>query len=270
LPDSLAAWLAEKFNFEGIPFDYLVADDQLLPNESIRFFTVDANWQLAMADGACSIGRLGPLDTAIDQAFMFSPGGFVDQARASAGQTWPVISGFILRSQAVRGYWPGIRIEGYADTTANERLKAIRIECLAPSVLLVLFDGRLSRVDIHEPPEGMHFGLEGPDNLSAALLQRTLRYLANTGSHVAGDPMDANVLENRFTVQKDAADLRFVRGGGVIKASLLAGAFGDTLIARHALPASAPFTSAEFALEMIEGVDLVSYSVPSPPPNAAS
>lgn len=265
MPALLASWIGQKLIFEGVPFDYMVADDQLLPNESIRFFNIDANWQLALVDGACSIGRLGPLDTATEKAFMLTPGGFLDQARAAAHLTAPIMSGFMLRSQAVRGYWPGIRIAGYADIDATLPLSTVRTECLTTSVLLVLFDGALARVDFHEPPEGMHFGLEGPDHISPVLLQRTLRYLAGCATHDAGDSMDATVPDNRVTVQRDANDMSCMRPGGVLKASMLAGAVQQALIARNAMPASGPFTSAEFALEMIEGVDFVTYSAPSSP-----
>lgn len=265
LPQLLGDWLGQKLLFQGIPFDYLVADDQLLPKESIRFFTVDANWQAALADGACSIGRIGPLDMNTDSAFLFTPGGFFDQARTAAQIQGQVISGFLLRSQAVSGYWPGIRIEGWADSTASQALKILRIECLASNVLLVLFDGALARVDVHEPPEGMHFGLEGPDALSSALLRRRLRYLTGNATHAPGAQMDGTVAANYLTIQKDTDDYRYLRDSGVLKANTLASALGGVLAQRGAMPVDGGFTSAEFGLEMIEGVDLVSYTVPTNP-----
>ena len=44
LPDTARDWLAALRLGEGVPFQYLVLDDRLLPAESIRFFYLDRNW----------------------------------------------------------------------------------------------------------------------------------------------------------------------------------------------------------------------------------
>lgn len=262
-PAPVTQWLGRLLLLEGVPFDYLIADDDLLVRESIRFFTVDPSWQAALLDGACSVGRMGPGDAAHDGAFLFTPGGLLDQARAAAGITAPAVTGFLLRSAAVSGWWPGIRVEGYADTGATQRLTALRTDLLAPTLLLVLFDGTLRRLDLHEPPEGLHFGLDGPDDVDGSLLHRTLRYLGAAEGHAAGAPM-ADVEANRFIVQKDAKDTTYVRAGGVVQIDRLAGAIQQALLRVGATTADGPFTSAEFALEMVEGVDFVTFTAKAP------
>ena len=42
----------------GVPFSYIVSSEEMLPNESIRFFHMDRNWLDALVDGALSTGIL--------------------------------------------------------------------------------------------------------------------------------------------------------------------------------------------------------------------
>ena len=52
VPRELRGWLARLRLLEGVPFSYLVADEQLLPRESIRFFYLDRAWTDALVQGA--------------------------------------------------------------------------------------------------------------------------------------------------------------------------------------------------------------------------
>ena len=85
---------------------------------------------------------------------------------AGAGGT---VSGFLLRSRAVSG-WPGLHVRAYRDELGQAddatipesdpgRLKVLRMERLAPAVLLVLFDGVPAVVHIEEPRQGIQFGV---------------------------------------------------------------------------------------------------------------
>ena len=79
------------------------------------------------------------------------------------------ITGFLMRSRVVSG-WPNLHVRAYARdvvaddalTTAAEsdpsRLKVLRMERLAPAVLLVLFDGVPAVVHVEEPRQGIQFG----------------------------------------------------------------------------------------------------------------
>jgi hypothetical protein len=64
--DEMVGWLARLRLLEGTPFRYLVPSEEMLPNESIRFFHVDRNWLDALVDGAISVGRLGSRDSHFD------------------------------------------------------------------------------------------------------------------------------------------------------------------------------------------------------------
>ena len=55
---SIINWLGRLRTLEGIPFPYIVPHEEMLPNDSIRFFHIDRNWIDAMIDGALSTGVL--------------------------------------------------------------------------------------------------------------------------------------------------------------------------------------------------------------------
>lgn len=50
------SWLGRLRKLEGVPFRYIVPSEEMLPNNSIRFFHLDRNWLDAMVDGALSTG----------------------------------------------------------------------------------------------------------------------------------------------------------------------------------------------------------------------
>ncbi len=56
--DSIITWLGRLRTLEGVPFPYIVPHEEMLPNDSIRFFHIDRNWIDAMIDGALSTGVL--------------------------------------------------------------------------------------------------------------------------------------------------------------------------------------------------------------------
>ena len=157
----LCAWLADLFILRGVPFWYLVPDESMLPPESLRFFLVDTQWAACLIDGAMSIGRATVSAWKHDQAF--APQWFEQISRAVQAETDEselprLLSGFLLRSQAVKGWWPGIQVEGY--DCNQHKLRLVRLDRLSDATLLALFDGEIAQVSIHEPLEGIHFGCD--------------------------------------------------------------------------------------------------------------
>jgi hypothetical protein len=189
----------------GVPFSYLVPDTELLPRESIRFFYLDRRWTDALVQGALSVGTITTADRAqleamyphirddVDEAerVIRSPHG--EERLSGAGGT---ITGFLLRSRAVSG-WPGLHVRAYrrdvieddALSTAAEsdpdRLKVLRLERLAPAVLLVLIDGVPEVVHIEEPRRGIQFGARlDPEDPPAQRRAKVRIRNANTGELV--------------------------------------------------------------------------------------
>jgi hypothetical protein len=178
-PGDLRRFLAELRLLHQIPFSYLVPDADLLPMESIRFFYVDRNWTDAVVQGVLSVGTITTADRAqleaayptlrdeIDETERTIRAGSEPGLLSGPGGT---ITGFLLRSRAVSG-WPNLHVRAYADesladdelTTVAEdhesRLKILRLERLAPAVLLALIDGVPELIHIEEPRQGIQFGV---------------------------------------------------------------------------------------------------------------
>jgi hypothetical protein len=180
LPDGVRDWLASLRLLEGVPFAHLVVDDRLLPPESVRFFYLDRNWTDALVQGALAVGAVTAADRAELQTAYPRVRDELDSAerqvrvpgneQAMAGPA-DVPTGFLIRSRAVSG-WPALHVRAYrtavaddSDDTADgrDRLHLLRLERLAPAVLLAIFDGVPATVHIEEPRTGLQFGVDlGP------------------------------------------------------------------------------------------------------------
>jgi len=168
MPDSVVDWLARLRLLCNVPFAYLVPDHRLLPSESIRFFYLNRNWTDAAVDGALSVGAVASKDRAQLQALHATLRAALDRWErrvwARDAQATPtegpaeVVTGFLLRSRAVSG-WPGLHVRASHD---GHQLQLLRMERLAPAVLLVLLDGIPDRVVIEEPRSGVQFGVGPP------------------------------------------------------------------------------------------------------------
>jgi hypothetical protein len=173
----VAAWLAELRLLYGVPFVNMVPDVRMLPKESLRFFFVDPNYVEALVAGALSIGIQSSRDvlsqsliypslrTASQRAALLvrdNRTGRTAQAaslQADSTQTQAGMAGFLLRSAVVSG-WPGLEVRAYSDAAGTTQLNLIRMDRLAPDVLLCLFPDTTARIEISEPKESLAFGHE--------------------------------------------------------------------------------------------------------------
>lgn len=273
LPPNLLTWLGRLIRLYGVPSNYLIPDLKMLPPESIRFFEIDPNWSEALLDGALSIGRSTRSAWAHDLAFTSA---YMAQIKKEAGITQEKVSGLLLRSAVVKGWWPGMQIDGYNSSEefpSSTPLTNIRLETLAPGILLCLFDGIASRVNIHEPPEGLHFGLDELDDADRktfpqAHYKKGLRYLSGryTEPGAAGSPeIGSPMMADDGNKQKEiAAYLTTLKNGDkrVLDINALATEVQAQLIkAKGLASANEPFTAAEFALQMVEGVQMVGFKL---------
>jgi len=283
MPDTLQApleiykWLAALKLLQGVPFRYLVPDEAMLPPESIRFFHLDINWVDALIDGALSIGRSGSAtsteaahDVAVRPLLQGSANVHARRIRRLAlrlaapaparvtmttaagaqGQPLEAASGFLIRSDVVKG-WPGLEVNGYAGD--GTLLDIVRFERLAPTVLLCLFekDGkRLARLDVHEPAEGLHFGLSGGGGAV------NVRYNHQQDASGPGAQAPGVVQPAPF---RGAADER-----RVVRLFRLSRALLDPKYAAYITGVYSGFDhlpSSQFAMQMLRGVGLVSFEL---------
>ena len=80
VPLDLRLWLGGLRLLAGVPFGDLVADAELLPAESIRFFYVDRGWTDALTEGALSVGTVTTADRSALAALYGTVRAEVDQA----------------------------------------------------------------------------------------------------------------------------------------------------------------------------------------------
>ena len=217
-PPDITSWFADLAILRGVPFNYIVPDPSMLPAESIRFFRLDGLWVDCLLDGAFSIGRVTRADYEQTQS--------MKEGLTGGGDEDEVISGFLLRSSVVSG-WPGLLVDAF--DAGVPPLDSRRFERLSDSVLLCLFKGDLSRAEFHQRPEMLHFGL---DEEGAGLVKK----LRNAQGEEGGPQIESGAWLQTQTRVVNAKAL----------ADAIAAATGD-----------APLTSAQFALQMIEGVERV-------------
>lgn len=265
-PDDLNNWMSRLKLLYGVPFNYLVPDERMLPPESIRFFYVDINWIDALLDGAYSIGRnLTTSDNSAelnaDRAVLpgLHPGitsraghirakglGLKDPAPSMA-----VISGFLLRSKVIAEY-PKLGVYAFEkghtpDDGPNAAFMTIlRMEKLGDKsdTLLCLVDGDAYRVDIHEAPEHLHYGIDKYSNKDGVITaKKNLYNFTKDGNNVTIKP---------GAIPTDVATCFRTVSPRTLKMHDLAGTIQNTVKVT-------PFDSAEMGFEMTEGVGLVSF-----------
>ena len=241
LPQQLVAWFQDLAKLAGVPFNYLVPDERMLPPESLRFFHLDGNWINALVDGAFSIGRA-------------TMGEGLDLTPALRAAVAPLMdtgagppSGIVVRSAAIAG-WPDLLIDGFGDAAGTDRATCLRRALLAKDTVLCVFDRPLALLQIEEPPGQLHLGLESQDGA----YWTTLRSVdpPDPGRQLAaGPPQPCNPHATEaiacVTLRADDRTLRVADAATGI-ATILRTDFGQKLA--HG------FTSAEYALELNQGV----------------
>jgi hypothetical protein len=263
LPTTVVEWLARLVLLQGVPFQYLVPDEDMLPPESIRFFYLNTNWIDALVDGAMSLGRnltAAALDRAVRPELTAAVRARAGSARrrtlglAPRAASLQVVSGFLLRSSVVGGY-PGLGVNAYPQIgtppDAATRLPILRLEQLGPQsgVLLCLIDGDAMQVDVHEPPEALHYGLDsyssagGTVSAKKSIHKFTLPDPNRNKVQIASDPTP-------LPPEGVAACFRQA-SPRVLKMSALAALIATTN--------GTAIDSAEMGFEMTEGVGQVSF-----------
>ena len=252
-PDTVHRWLANLVLLTGVPFEYLVPDERMLPQESVRFFFLDANWIERLIDGALSVVLRTGLDqlitdalgTALRQPVKDSVAGSVRPRLLGTDPSsiepehlnWP-LTGFLIRSIVV-DHWKGIVIENTAQDPTKPPLPTLRLDRPAPGVLLGLYNGQLGSVTFKHPPESLHFGIDSQEGDDLSIWRQQLRSLDTgqlTGS--AAEITFRNRDEKRRVIDVSATT-------NAMKAAL----------------APPQFTSAEFAIQMIESPKSVTFEM---------
>jgi hypothetical protein len=271
LPDDVVKWFGDLAGLNGVPFNYLVPDERMLPPESIRFFHVDQNWLDALIDGAFSIGRASVSGSSLEAAHAPAVRRVARAAasrrranrpsvnRHGAADSGPV-SGFLLRSQAVAG-WPNLRVSGYSDTRVTNPVDTVRLGRLSDDTMLCLFAGVVGSIYLREPPEQLHHGVSGPASGSYTILRSVY---GGPGDFAPGEQYTRSPKVVRTPCDPEGTHpwtcMPLRADGRTILISEAATAIRTRLSADFEQTFHDGFTAAEFALEMTKGVVEVEFT----------
>ena len=272
LPENLRNWLNRLVLLKGVPFNYLVPDERMLPPESIRFFYLDMNWVDALVDGAFSIGRnltLNQQELSLNQDRILFPKS-QKQVKSSAHSLrsaalgtvaptsdLPVVTGFLLRSKLVKDY-PGMGVNAYPKGGEPgggniKLLDILRMETLGPNsdTIVCLIDGDCQRIDVHEAPEVLHYGMDSyqyNSDSKQVSASKVLHTFTVSGSQVSlsGTTVEMT-MDNTFRTNSPR----------VVKMTNLAGQIASA----NSLQS---IDSAQMGFEMTEGVGMVSFIKQTP------
>jgi len=229
----IGKWLKQYETLQNIPFHYLVPQENLLPEESIRFFRIAPNWLASLQHGALGVGGDLTGRTAI--------------IPSKVPDRW----GFFLRSRVVAEF-PKLRIEGFSSRKTNQEDRSgpivpSEVRKMNENILFVLFDKKIQTVDVFIDPNNLYFGFRE----EAGELFKDLK---NTdGSEISTQ----NVVKE---IKIEAAHWRNVQTR-TLQVAAWAKRMRDQLLASTGDSEFNVFTSADFALQMVEGAPRVRFYV---------
>lgn len=277
LPATVTEWMGRLKLLYGVPINYLVADEKMLPPESIRFFYIDSNWVDALLDGAFSIGRnltavtQPTVSLSMDKAaspLMNTQAGVASASiRANAlGVTPPKVSfktitGFLLRSKIV-GTEKGMGVNPYPinGTPIDPQpvlLNILRMERLGPDsdTLLCLIEGDAYRIDIHQAPEALHYGVDSFEIVNNVVTSTKKIFPFTKEGTDPKRPMIKMDMANpvRLNLVEKNCFRSITQDPRTIKMQTLAKVIGDAQKVKVNIDAS------EMGFEMVEGVGQVSF-----------
>lgn len=236
-PEKLKEWFKDLSLLKGVPFNYLVPDERMLPVESIRFFSLNMAWIHYLLDGAFSIGRTSDAQHQKDLAHLPHP----------ASNPYSTVSGCLIRSDVIAG-WPALLVDGYRQKASSnspiadsEHCKLLRMERLSPQVLIVLFKGNVQTVDIHQKSEAMHHGFNVDESLNLYKKLRNSQGLVSDQTLTLSSGVWNNQAKGILAIGKSTDGL-------AANIEKLKGKLGFT-----------DFTNAQFALSLVEGVQKVRF-----------
>ena len=180
--EKISRWSA----FYDVPFEWLFPNVDLIPDDSIRLFMIDPNWQRSFIDGAISLGRYStqkredrkePDKQLVNAAILsghkhrkkklqimrgmepkveyesFAPDSF---GLEHEDEDY-VMSGILINSKFVADN-PGVEIHLYREDDYENELEIVRMERIKTSMLLCIAKGKIRKVVLDMPAEGLHYG----------------------------------------------------------------------------------------------------------------
>jgi hypothetical protein len=217
-PDLVTSFLGRLNLLHGVPFEYFVPDEKLLPPESLKFFSIDPQWLNGLIGGALSVGRGNTIRFLLNKTLAGTfAADILEEARAVRHRSHTgeapatrvaddtatdAFSGFLLRSRILEG-WPGLEVRAYSSSgqQTDHELAMLRLDRVAADVLFGLVDGQLDKLEITQPPEGLHFAVKDkPIFRNEAMRVLDIRGMAGPSKTGAASFAERNISQPlRFT-----------------------------------------------------------------------
>lgn len=229
LPEVIENFIQAAQTFTSIPFQYLVSNPELLPLESIRFFQVDPTWIASFLNGALAIGDVTGKDRTLTSQLL----------QSIITTNFAVESGVLIRSEVVK-LWKDIEVIGHS-AGHKKSILPFQKTFLSDTVLLVLFAPLVDTVVCRLPPEGIHFGFDTSTGMFSLFRNPT------TGAQKNATP---------FTVPYRNQSMRVLRIHNTTSALSMVSNLNQAL--------NTSLRSDDFAVEMIEGVPAVTFTLTTP------
>lgn len=228
-PEDIRMYAAKLRLLHFVPLSYIIADESMLPSESIRFFCLDENWINALVDGALSMGRATVEDCKCDKIRLetimnasslrlhfprlekMHPR-HVDSALNVFKINGKIRDGlsaeeFIGREFTVNDAVTDGLITGFimrselvrrakdlnvAAYSGDAQIPPLRLDDLSDDIIIGLYDGKITSLKISEPQTGLTFGLNENEN---RLIPKDISE-ANFGAPLDGKSIDMNDYKN--------------------------------------------------------------------------
>lgn len=196
IPEDIQRYVQELRLLYYVPLSYIIADEELLPNECLRFFYIDENWTNALVDGALSIGRVTGGDAAYDNMLLeqamegsdcrlhfprlekmhpqhldsalnvFKAKGRLSRDFLQSSNPDEKLmlsdtetSGFVtgfIMRSELAGRSRDFNVTAYEN---DEPIPELRLTSLSDDIIIGLYDGKITSLKISEPQTGLTFGL---------------------------------------------------------------------------------------------------------------
>ncbi|KAL3443876.1 hypothetical protein BJX65DRAFT_311357 [Aspergillus insuetus] len=146
------SWFLDVLSLSKIPPSFLVMEPASLPQDSVRFFYIDAMWIMAFLDGAMSFGNHMESDRdTVKAALKLALTRYLETGNTESNAKPEVsISGCLIRSSLVEDQ-PDLAITA-PRRGSDLRPPIVKRGNLAPDVLMILFDRELTNVEF---PHGL-------------------------------------------------------------------------------------------------------------------
>ncbi|KAI1817182.1 hypothetical protein GGS20DRAFT_582688 [Poronia punctata] len=153
-------WVLDRMYLIDMPAHVLIPDASFLPEESLRFFHIDANWRDAFLDGALSVANYAGSDI-VRSHIKLQIVEFLKTDRQYLDYPAQIPTyGFLLRSKLVK-LFPDLKVT--ADRPKDDpRAPILRLENIDEEVMLCLFDrvpsqGGFDLLTFTQPPHQQCF-----------------------------------------------------------------------------------------------------------------